>query len=89
LDRESKIKKFHPKEFIYLWYVGVEPTDQGKGIGSSLLQDIINLSNKRKLPIYLETSTERNLPLYERFKFEKYQELNFNYTLYLYKKESE
>jgi ribosomal protein S18 acetylase RimI-like enzyme len=87
VERESKIKKFHPKEFIYLWYLGVDPQFQGKGIGSILLQDIINLGNKMKLPIYLETSNERNLLFFERFKFLKYQELNFGYTLHMYKKE--
>ena len=87
LDRESKIKKYHPKEFMYLWYIGVIPQEQSKGIGSSLLQEIINLGNQRNLPVYLETSTERNLPLYKRFNFKIYQELIFDYTLYLFKKE--
>jgi len=41
LDREAKIKKNHPKEpMYYLWFIGVDPEYQNKGIGSSLLQGI-------------------------------------------------
>jgi len=87
LERESRIKKYHPEKYMYLWYLGVDPQYQGKGVGSSLLKDIIDLGQKRKLPIYLETSTERNLPLYQRFNFKLYQELDFNSTLFMFKRE--
>lgn len=86
LSRESKIKKFYPKELMYLWFICVDPLCQGQGIGSKILQFVIEESNKRKLPVYLETSMAKNRPFYERFNFIKYNELSFTYRLYMYKR---
>jgi hypothetical protein len=85
MNRESKIHSFHPKEpFLYLWFIGVDPMYQGKGSGSRLLEEVLKKYDK---PICLETSTIRNLPWYERFGFEVYQEVNdFGYKLYMMKK---
>lgn len=86
LGRESKIKKFHPNEpFLYLWFIGVRNKDQGKGLGTQLLQEI-EAENSRKRAIYLETSTERNLPFYERFGFQTFNEVDLSYRLYMMKK---
>ena len=64
LSRESIIKKHHPKiPFFYLWFIGVNPGYQNQGIESSLIADIIEESEKRNFPLYLETSTKENLPL--------------------------
>lgn len=42
LDREAKIKKLQPKGLLYyLWFIGVEPADQNKGIGSHLLNSTL------------------------------------------------
>jgi len=84
LNREGLIKKHHPKEpFAYLWFIGVDPAQQGKGIGSKLLKDVINMNEKKERPIYLETSVDKNLPWYKSFGFEIYQELNLGYNLFL------
>ena len=38
LKREKLIKQNQPKEpFYYLWFIGVAPDAQGKGIGSALI----------------------------------------------------
>ena len=88
LSRESTIKKHHPKSpFFYLWFIGVAPEDQNNGIGCSLLKDIVAESDLRKYPIYLETSTLRNLPLYERFGINTYNKIDLGYTLYMMKRE--
>ena len=88
LARESKIKKLHPNElFYYLWFIGVDPSEQNKGIGTVLLKDIINESVALKRPIYLETSTLKNIPWYEKFGFSVYQKLDFGYELFCMKKE--
>jgi len=89
MKRESMVKKNHPENFIYLWYIGVTPGFQGKGIGSSLLEAIISLGNQRKRAVYLETSTQKNLQLYKRFGFNIYNEIDFNYKLYLLKRDFE
>jgi ribosomal protein S18 acetylase RimI-like enzyme len=85
LKKESIIKKHHPEELMYLWYIGIEPENQGKGIGSSMLKGSIELAKQRGLPIYLETSTEKNIPLYKRFNFQEYKTIDLDYRIYLFK----
>lgn len=83
LKRESKIKAFHPKQpFKHLWFIGVNPGEQNKGIGSAILKHVINDDT----PVYLETSTLKNLPWYKKHGFEIYSEMDLGYTLYLLKK---
>lgn len=88
MSRESKINKLHPKEpFYYLWFIGVDPAEQNRGIGTALLNDIIIEAKKKQRPIYLETSTLKNIPWYEKFGFFIYGKLDFGYELFCMKKE--
>lgn len=88
MTRESKINKLHPKTPIYyLWFIGVNPSEQNKGIGTKLLQEVINEGRSKGRPIYLETSTLKNIPWYEKFGFIVYDKLDFGYDLYCMKKE--
>lgn len=88
MDRETKIKESHPKGLMYyLWFIGVENPDQGKGIGSKLLAEVIQEGISKGRPIYLETSTLKNIPWYEKFGFTIYNELDFGYKLFCLKKE--
>lgn len=83
LQREAIIKKEHPHiPFSYLWFIGTEPSAQGKGIGTALMKQIISESEKLNRPIYLETSTDKNIPWYQKFGFQIYRELDFGYKLY-------
>jgi len=83
LKREAMIKSNHPKESIaYLWFIGVNPELQGKGVGSSFIQEVIKECERKNRPIYLETSMEKNLPFYQKFGFEIFQSLQLSYTLY-------
>ncbi|WP_276365566.1 GNAT family N-acetyltransferase [Chryseolinea sp. H1M3-3] len=87
LKRESMIKNHHPKNpFAYLWFIGVSPSNQNKGIGSSFIQEVIQECDRKNRPIYLETSTKKNIPFYQKFGFEIFQSLNLNYTLYQLRK---
>lgn len=72
----------------YLWFIGVDPGVQNQGIGSKLLQEIIDYSNNNNRPIYLETSTVKNLPWYEKFGFEVYNEQDLTYHLYFFKRDA-
>lgn len=86
MDRESKIKKLQQQETMYyLWFIGVDPKFQGSGVGSDLMKSLIEDSEKQKRPIFLETSTLRNLPWYKKFGFEIYNELELSYKLYFLK----
>lgn len=88
LNRNSKIKKHYPQQpIIYLWFIGVNPEEQNKGVGSQLLSEIIMESESTQKPIYLETSMPENLPFYKRFGFTVYNELNFTHKLYLLRRE--
>jgi len=87
LKREKYIDAFHPQdeEFIYIWFIGVNQFEQGKGLGGSLLKDVIHESERKKVPIYLETSVERNLTFYQKYGFELYHVADediFGYKLY-------
>jgi hypothetical protein len=87
MKREARIKTGHPKGLLYyLWFIGVAPSEQNKGTGSKLLNDLIVESQQQRRTICLETSTLKNIPWYQKFGFEIYDELNFGYTLYCLKK---
>jgi len=87
LVRESKIKQLQPKTTMYyLWFIGVDPEHQNEGIGSILLDEIINDSKNKQRPIYLETSTLKNLPWYKKYGFQIYNELELSYKLFFLKR---
>lgn len=87
MNRESKIKKSHPKEpLYYLWFIGVDPAEQNSGVGSKLLTEIINRGKAQNRVVCLETSTIKNLPWYQKFGFEVYRELDFGYLLFCMKR---
>jgi len=84
LKRDGMIKSNHPKSPIaYLWFIGVRPKLQGKGIGSTFIQEVIQECDRKERPIYLETSMEKNLPFYQKFGFDIFESLQLSYTLYL------
>lgn len=84
LYREGQIRAHHPTEpFCHLWFLGVAPAHQGQGLGSILLKELIRHYDAQRREIYLETSTLRNVPWYEKFGFEVYHELNLSYPLYM------
>lgn len=53
----------------YLPMIGVDPSQQGKGIGAALLQHALSKCDEASLPAYLESSNPANIPLYERHGF--------------------
>lgn len=86
LKREATIKKAHPQGALYhIWYIGVEPAGQGKGLGTTLLRELLQRARQlNRLPV-LETSTLQNLPWYRQQGFELYRELELGYRLYCLK----
>lgn len=70
----SLIDEFHerdmPRPHWYLFMLGVSPTYQGQGIGSLLLQPILNHADNRGLPCYLETFSDQAVRFYQKNGFE-------------------
>jgi GNAT superfamily N-acetyltransferase len=65
-----RLQAEHPEEpHYYLNLVGVEPSLQGGGIGSSLIRAGLDRADAAGLGAYLETAQPRNVPLYERHGF--------------------
>ncbi|GAA3068180.1 GNAT family N-acetyltransferase [Pseudonocardia yunnanensis] len=61
----------HPSDraHLYLPFLGVRPERQGRGLGGRLLADRLARADADGLPAYLEASSPRNAPLYERHGF--------------------
>jgi ribosomal protein S18 acetylase RimI-like enzyme len=71
LRTQMQVEALHPKEpdHWYLGYLGTRCDSQGKGIGSSLLREVLTGADEAGVPAYLESSNERNLTLYQRHGF--------------------
>jgi hypothetical protein len=74
LKREGYVKNFRPKtgDYLYFWFFGVSNKGKGRGAALELKDAIIKESINKELPIYLETSVEKNKIVYERYGFEVY-----------------
>ena len=84
LKREKIISSHYPKSPIYyLWFIGVHPEFQNKGVGQKLLEEIVADASSMNRPVFLETSTLKNIPWYQKFGFSVYDELDFGYKLFL------
>ena len=61
----------HPADEEH-WYLGVlaaDPARQGQGVGSACMRPTLEHIDAEGTPAYLESSNERNVPLYERHGF--------------------
>ncbi len=67
----NHVERLHPKEpHWYLGVLGTRPSDQGRGIGSSLLVPVLDRCDAEGLPAYLESSKHSNIAFYRRHGFE-------------------
>lgn len=72
----SMIERAHPHEpHWYLAVLGTDPSAQGRGVGGSLMQPVLDRCDEQGLGAYLESSKEQNLAYYARFGFEVTGEL--------------
>ncbi|MFF8093897.1 GNAT family N-acetyltransferase [Streptomyces sp. NPDC016675] len=62
----------HPSDRAheYLWMIGVVPRRQGEGLGTALIESVLDRCDRGGLPAYLEASSARGRGLYERLGFE-------------------
>jgi len=67
----EQMGSYHPSEpHWYLPLIGVDPTLQGKGYGSALMEHALSACDREKKPAYLESTNPKNIPLYKRHGFE-------------------
>jgi len=72
-----QVDGLHPTEpHWYLATLGTAPERQGHGVGTALLESMLATVDEAGEPAYLESSKERNVPLYARFGFEVIDELH-------------
>ena len=72
----AKMKEFRPSEpHWYLPLIAADPARQGQGLGTALMEAAIARIDADGRPAYLESSNPRNIPLYERFGFERIGEI--------------
>jgi GNAT superfamily N-acetyltransferase len=71
-----QVEARHPKPpHWYLAVLGTEPSRQGEGLATRLLQEVLESCDRDEIPAYLETGTERNVAFYTRHGFKATDEL--------------
>ena len=58
-----------PFKHWFLQAIGVDPQFQGRGYAGMLLRQMLAKIDEARLPCYLETLEQQNIPLYEHFGF--------------------
>jgi ribosomal protein S18 acetylase RimI-like enzyme len=67
----EQMGRFHPKEpHWYLPFIGVDPSQQGKGHGAALMKHSLVPCDREQTLAYLESSNPKNIPFYEQHGFE-------------------
>lgn len=67
----EQMARYHPTEpHWYLSMIGVDPSRQGNGVGSSLMKEALAVVDRDGVIAYLESSNPKNISLYERHGFE-------------------
>jgi len=66
---EERKKNMQDKKYIYLQVIGVGQEYHGRGFGGRLLRAVMGEADRTGRCLYLETETENNVAMYERFGF--------------------
>lgn len=78
LRTQLQVERLHAarsRPHWYLGYLGTRRDRQGEGLGTRMLREVLAGADTDGVPAYLESSNERNLPLYERNGFRVVGEL--------------
>ncbi|HWA58678.1 MAG TPA: N-acetyltransferase [Gemmatimonadales bacterium] len=67
----EEMARYHPTEsHWYLPLIGVDPAAQGQGYGARLLRLALERCDREGTVAYLEATSDRNIPLYQRHGFQ-------------------
>jgi GNAT superfamily N-acetyltransferase len=73
----AMVERAHAKveAHYYLALLGTATEHQGKGIGTAMLQPILDRCDREGIGAYLESSKDRNVPYYRRHGFDVVEEI--------------
>lgn len=74
--QDDRKKNMKGRKYIYLQVLGVATKFQGQGFGGKLINALTEKSRRDGIAIYLETETEDNVKMYERFGFKLIKKIN-------------
>jgi ribosomal protein S18 acetylase RimI-like enzyme len=63
-------KIMNTRPHMYLWGLAIDPAHKRQGIGSALLQPLLDKADAQKMPVYLETHDENNVAYYQKHRFD-------------------
>lgn len=73
----NAMKEVHPKEpHWYLAGLATDPPYQRTGVGSALVNPVLERCDRERLGAYLETQKPENVPYYQRFGFRVTKEID-------------
>jgi hypothetical protein len=86
-----KIKSFKPEgsDYLHFWFLGSSKESDLKA-SRCFIEELFQIAESKKLPIYAETTLPKNETVFKRFGFTTYQKLvnqELNLTTFLMKKE--
>jgi len=67
---EERHKELVPYDHWYFQNIAVKPEEQGKGYGGLLISTMLKTIESDGLPIYVDTNTEKNVSIYQKYGFE-------------------
>ena len=73
IEKSSAYRPLEPH--WYLKFIAVDPVKRGRGYGAALMSHALKISDRDKLPAYLESTNAANLSLYKRHGFKFLAEL--------------
>ena len=68
-DRDGAVGSLTPEPHWHLTWLGVEPGQQGQGIGSTLVRQMTTRADAEGMACWLFTFAARNVPVYEHLGF--------------------
>jgi len=72
----EKLEHGHPREpHYYLAVLGTDPSAQGQGLGSAVLQGVLEQCDRDGIGAFLESSKESNIAFYARHGFKVTEEV--------------
>ncbi|PXF42476.1 Puromycin N-acetyltransferase [Gracilariopsis chorda] len=72
----KEVERAQPEQpHMHLFIIGTHPDHQGKGYGTTVISEMLKHCDRERLPAYLESSNQRNLPFYRKHGFELIQQI--------------